>query len=106
MLNKTEWGVLTEACRLLGKQAMARPGEYLAGFQAIKRVLAGEGNGENGMREGNGKAPGKGERLTDRQLAQQVIRKMVSVPLANPVLEKEASDAGLSRLYFSNVNKQ
>ncbi|HVW59865.1 MAG TPA: DUF4175 family protein [Puia sp.] len=106
MINKTESEVLIEASRLLGKQAMARPGEYLAGFQAIKRVVAGAGNGGGGMREENGKAPGEGERLTDSQLAQEAIRKMVSVPSANPVLEKEASDAGLSRLYFSNVNKQ
>lgn len=106
MLNKTEMEVLIEARRLLGKQAMARPGEYLAGFQAIKRVLAGGGNGEGGMRDENGKAPVVKGRLTDRRLVQEAIRKMVSAPLANPALEKEASDAGLSKLYFSNINKQ
>jgi hypothetical protein len=81
-------GILQEAGRQLGKKAMEKPGEYLKGFQAMRRVLAGE--------EGGG----------DCKLAQQAIRKMVSLPEVSPSRRPGPPDAGLSQLYFSNVNKQ
>lgn len=94
-MNQTESGVLMVASRLLGKQAMVRPGEFLPGFQAMKRILA----------EGGKEGRGMNAQVTDSRLAQQAIRKMVSEPPANPSLQKAAPDAGLSQLYFSNVNK-
>ncbi|MDO6434975.1 hypothetical protein Q4E93_30455 [Flavitalea sp. BT771] len=81
-------GILQEASRQLGKKAMDKPGEYLKGFQAMRRVLAG------GEEEGG-----------DRQLAQRAIRKLVSLPEASPSRRPGPPDAGLSQLYFSNVNK-
>jgi len=85
----TALGILQEASRQLGKKAMEKPGEYLKGFQAMRSVLAGE-KGEEGV----------------RKLAQQAIRKMVSLPEASPSRHPGPADAGLSQLYFSNVNKQ
>ncbi len=90
--NKAELGVLHAVSGVLGKQAMAHPGEYLAGFQAMKRVL---GTGERRVKA----------QLTDCRLAQQAMRKLVSEPTANPSLQRGAPDAGLSQLYFNNVNK-
>lgn len=83
--------ILRGAGRQLGKQAAVHPGEYLAGFQAMKRILA---DGADSEQE------------ADRRLVQQAIRKMVSVPQANPSLHSVAPDAHLSQLYFNNVNKQ
>jgi hypothetical protein len=82
-------GILQEAGRQLGKKAMDKPGEYLKGFQAMRRVLAGE-EVEGG----------------DRKLAQQAIRKMVTLQEARPSKYTGPADAGLSQLYFSNANKQ
>ena len=110
----SELPVLQEASRQLGRQAVARPGEFLAGFQALKRILGerGYGNGQGGKKEGEVKEGRKesagrvAEQEFDRRLAQQAIRKMVSTPQANPSLHSGVPDAGLSQLYFSNVNKQ
>lgn len=108
--------ILLEASRQLGKQAAVHPGEYLAGFQAMKRILAdgGDGGGGTSGLEGN-RLPAKSTdgqmgnrqpaREADLRLAQQAIRKMVSVPQANPSLRSIAPDAHLSRLYFNYVNE-
>jgi hypothetical protein len=80
---------LQEASRQLGKKTIDKPGEYLKGFQAMRRVLAGE-EVEGG----------------DRKLAQQAIRKMVSVPEQSPSKHRGAPDNGLSQLYFRNATKQ
>jgi hypothetical protein len=42
----------------------------------------------------------------DRKLAQQAIRKMVTLQEARPSKYTGPADAGLSQLYFSNANKQ
>ena len=88
-INGPALGVLEQASRQLGKKAMDKPGEYLKGFQAMRRVLAGE------KEEG-----------PDRKLAQQAISKMVSLPEASPSKHTGVPNAGLSQLYFSNANKQ
>jgi len=88
-INGPALGVLQQASRQLGKKAMDKPGEYLKGFQAMRRVLAGEEGAE-----------------ADRKLAQQAISKMVSLPEESPSRHTGAPNAGLSQLYFSNANKQ
>lgn len=82
------YGILQEAARQLGRQAADHPGEYLAGFQALKRILAGT------------KAP------SDAHLAQQALRKLVPLPEANPSAPNAPLDTGLSQLYFNKVNKR
>jgi hypothetical protein len=81
-------GILQEASRQLGRRAAIKPAEYLAGFQAMRRILAG------------------GDVEADHRIAQQAIQKMVAVPEANPSLHRGVPDAGLSKLYFNNANKQ
>jgi len=85
--------ILQEAARQLGRQAADHPGEYLAGFQALKRILAGGSEGRPAL------AP------SDARSAQQALRKLVSLPEANPSAPNAPADAGLSQLYFNKVNK-
>ena len=80
--------VLQEAGRQLGRQAGMHPGEFLAGFRAMKKILDNKGAG------------------VDRQLAQQAIRKMVAEREADVSVHSGAPDGGLSRLYFNNVKRQ
>jgi len=87
-------GILQEAARQLGRQAADHPAEYLAGYQALKRILVGTAKDRPVLA------------LSDARLAQQAIRKMVSVPEANPSAPKAPADAGLSQLYFNMMKKQ
>lgn len=80
--------ILREAERQLGRQAAEHPAEYLTGFQALKRILAGTST------------------PTDTRLAQQALRKLVPMPESNPSAPNTPADAGLSELYFNKVKKQ
>jgi hypothetical protein len=80
--------ILREAERQLGRQAVEHPAEYLTGFQALKRILAGT------------RTP------VDARLVQQALRKLVPTPEPNPSAPSLAADAGLSQLYFNKVKKQ
>lgn len=93
-LTPPAYGILQEAARQLGRQAADHPGEYLAGFQALKRILAGGAEGRPAL------AP------SDARSAQQALRKLVSQPEAIPSARNAPADAGLSQLYFNKVNKQ
>lgn len=86
--SKASMTILQEAGRQLGRQAAVHPGEYLEGFQALRRVLEG------------------GNKCSDRELAQQAIKKMLATPEADPSIHTGAPDGGLSRLYFNNIKRQ
>ena len=79
--------VLQRAGRDLGKEAAAHPTEYLAGYQAMRRIL------------GSGSIA-----AADILLAQQAIKKMLPEREAIPSKGQVAADAGLSQFYFRNVN--
>lgn len=71
------------AMRSLGKAAASRPGEFLEGYQAMRRMV----NGEN----------------VDVRVVQQAIGKLLPVAKAVPSAPVSAPDAGLSRLYFKHL---
>ncbi|HEX9511831.1 MAG TPA: hypothetical protein VF939_15175, partial [Puia sp.] len=85
--NSRSVEVLQRAGRELGKEAAAHPTAYLAGYQAIRRILA--------------SAP---VAAADILLAQQAIKRMLPEAEAAPSKGKAPADAGLSQLYFRNVN--
>lgn len=80
--------LLGQVERRLGKEAASRPGEFLAGYQAMRRVVAIEGRGK-----------------ADVLLAEQAIRKLLPVAQAVPASPGPAADAGLSQIYFSHLYK-
>jgi len=96
-------GILQEAARQLGRQAADHPGEYLAGFQALKRILAGAPEGRPAPAPSDARLLPP---LSDARSAQQALRKMIPLPEANPSAPNAPADAGLSQLYFNKVDKQ
>jgi len=102
MRSRASFEVLQRAGRELGKEAAAHPAEYLAGYQAMRRIL-GEGQPSTGS---GGAGPGavRSTGAADILLAQQAIRKMLPEAEATPSKGKAPADAGLSQLYFSNIN--
>jgi hypothetical protein len=84
--------MLQQAAQRLGREASVRPGVYLAGYQAMRRIMGKES--ETGKRG-----------LTDDVLsAQKAIQWLLPVSEATPVAGKTAADGGLSGLYFKNIN--
>jgi hypothetical protein len=79
--------VLQQAMHQLGRQAAVHPGEYLAGYQAMRRFLAMEGKGG------------------DIVLTEQAIQKMLPEAEPVPSREKAPADAGLSQIYFRNLHE-
>ena len=71
--------------RRLGKEAASRPGEFLAGYQAMHKIVVGEGN--------------------DVEVAERAIQKLLPMAQAVPASRKAAADAGLSQIYFSHLDK-
>jgi hypothetical protein len=80
--------LLNEAMRRLGKEASERPGEYLAGYQAMRRIVEDAG----------------GAGAADVLLVQRAIRKLLPETEAVPSAGRGHADAGLSHLYFSHLN--
>ena len=108
--NSRSVEILQRAGRELGKEAAAHPAAYLAGYQAMRRILG------NGNTEADGNAPAKqaasgrgvrgaGIAAADILFAQQAIKKMLPEMEASPSKSKLAADAGLSQLYFRNINE-
>jgi Domain of unknown function (DUF4175) len=78
--------LLQQASRRLGREAAARPGEYLGAYQAMRGMVD------------------RGERA-DIPVIEQAIRKLLPGVEAAPAAEKGAADAGLSQLYFHHLNE-
>jgi len=86
------WGsgslaILQQAERRLAQEAAARPGEYLAGLQAMRRILS-------------------GIRRDDVLSAQRAIRKLLPVAEATVGVSRAPADGGLSRLYYLHMEKR
>jgi hypothetical protein len=79
--------ILEQASRQLGKEAAAHPGEYLSAYQSMRKILEGQ--------------------ISDKEVAEvaQAIRKLIPQAEAAASASKGPADAGLSRLYFGNLNK-
>jgi hypothetical protein len=69
----------------LGREAAARPGEYLDAYQALRRMV------ESGAEQ-------------DIALIEQAIRKLLPDAEPVPVVVRGNADAGLSQLYFHQLN--
>jgi hypothetical protein len=84
--------ILQQAAQRLGREASVRPGVYLAGYQALMRIMGKESEtGKRGL-------------VDDVLSAQKAIRQLLPVPEATPVAGRAAADGGLSGLYFRNLN--
>jgi hypothetical protein len=78
--------ILRQAAQRLGREAAARPGGYLEGYQAMRRILGG------------------GVIAADVLSAQKAIRQLLPAAEATPAAGRAAADGGLSGLYFSRLN--
>ena len=77
--------LLAQVERRLGVAAATRPGEFLEGYQAMKKIIEGKGG--------------------DVEIVQRAIRRLLPVAQAAPVKKRGMLDAGLSQLYFSHIGK-
>jgi hypothetical protein len=84
-ISDADQGLLQQALRRLGREAAARPGEYLGAYQAMRRMTAGVMAG-------------------DIPVIERAIRTLLPVAEALPVAEQRPVDAGLSQLYFRHLN--
>lgn len=80
--------ILQQAERRLAQEAAARPGEYLAGLQAMRRILE-----------------GGAVKVDDAWSAQRAIRRLLPVAEATVGVSRVPADGGLSRLYYSHIEK-
>lgn len=71
--------VLQQVTRVLGREASARPGKFLEGYEAMKRL----------------------EKPGDVLAAERAMVALLPAAAAGPVARKDAADGGLGRLYFS-----
>jgi hypothetical protein len=100
-----EWGrgsleILQEAMRRLGREASEHPGEYLKGYQSMRRIL----EGDTGARSGEERYGGRLEGTADVLRAQQAIRRLLPDVEAAPFVRGMPADEGLSGLYFHHIN--
>ena len=95
--NKGSIEVLQRAGRELGKEAAAHPAAFLAGYQALRRILGTSGQTASG--------PAAPVTPADILLAQQAIKEMLPEIETAPSKGKAPADAGLSQLYFRNINE-
>jgi hypothetical protein len=86
MLGAGDRVVLQEAGHKLGAAAVARPAEYLRAYEALKRLVGGEGG-------------------VDMVEVERAIRRLLPVVEATPAVEKEMADGGLGNLYFGDIGK-
>jgi hypothetical protein len=98
--------LLQQVERRLGVEASAKPGKFLAGFVALRKIVeAGrvpksEGGQRSGGEEGGGSV-GAGDLVT----AEQGIVALLPVAQASPGLRKGRVDGGLEQIYFGFIDK-
>jgi hypothetical protein len=83
--------ILRQAMQRLGREAAARPGVYLEGYQAMRRILGAAANTVKRAEAG------------DLLSAQKAIRQLLPEAEATPAVGRAAADGGLSGLYFSRL---
>lgn len=77
--------LLERASRRLGREAAARPGEYLDAYQALRRMV------ESGTEQ-------------DIAVIERAIRRLLPDAEPVPAVVRGNADAGLSQLYFHQLN--
>jgi hypothetical protein len=77
--------LLERALRRLGREAAARPGEYLDAYQALRRMV------ESGTEQ-------------DIAVIERAIRRLLPDAEPVPAVVRGNADAGLSQLYFHQLN--
>ena len=112
--------VLQQALRQLGSQASVHPGDYLVGYQALRRILGvggmagnrqggatsgGQGAAVRGGQVAAGKGLAAGSVSGDIAAAQQAIKKMLPEGETGPAVGRAPSDDGLSEIYFRNLQE-
>jgi hypothetical protein len=80
--------LLRQVERRLGLEASAKPGKFLAGFVALRKVIDGEGT-----------------TVGDLVAAEQGIVALLPVAQASPGLQRVEADGGLEQIYFGFINK-
>lgn len=96
--------LLQQAARRLGREAAARPGEYLGAYQALRGIVDGmEGAGKT--RDGQRAVAERAVAASDIPAIEQAIRKLLPGVEAAPAAERGAADAGLSQLYFHHLKE-
>ncbi len=83
--------LVQQVARRLGREAAARPGEYLSAYQALRQIT-----GEGG--------PAPKTLAADIPMIERAIRQLLPVAEALPVAAQQTADAGLSQLYFRHLN--
>jgi hypothetical protein len=77
--------LLEQAARRLGREAAARPGEYLDAYQALRRML------KSGAEQ-------------DIAVIERAIRRLLPDAEPVPIVVRGNADSGLSQLYFHQLN--
>ena len=103
--------LLERASRRLGREAAARPGEYLDAYQALRRMVGGEGDGgrqrgpvDGGRRAGAVDGGLRAVGWQDIPMIERAIRKLLPDGEPVPAVVRGNADAGLSQLYFHQLN--
>jgi hypothetical protein len=95
--------LLEQAARRLGREAAARPGEYLDAYQALRRMVGEERDGQ--QRAGDG-AAGMLRAGAEQDIAaiERAIRRLLPDAEPVPAVVRGNADGGLSQLYFHQLN--
>ena len=83
--------LLRQVERRLGVEASARPGKFLAGFVALRKVIEADA--------------GRPATAGDLVAAEQGIVALLPVAQASPGLRRGGADGGLEQIYFGFINK-
>jgi Domain of unknown function (DUF4175) len=102
-MGKGSVEILRGASRRLGSEAARRPVEYLAGYQAMRRILDEGGGAGAAATPGAARVP-RGPVAADALLVGQAIRKLLPDAEPSPSAGRAPADEGLSQLYFSHIN--
>jgi hypothetical protein len=85
--------VLNQTLNQLHQQAIAKPGEYLLAFEAMKRLI-------------EQLQLAKPITQYDRQLAITACEQLLQAPARLPNLQQKSADGGLSQQYFIHLNRK
>ena len=83
--------LLRQVERRLGVEASAKPGKFLAGFVALRKVIEAD----------DGRAATAGDLVA----AEQGIVALLPIARASPGLQRGEADGGLEQIYFGFINK-
>jgi hypothetical protein len=98
--------LLQQVERRLGVEASAKPGKFLAGFVALRKIVEAEA-GQARLRSGGEGGHGSGGAVTagDLVAAERGIVALLPVAQASPGLRRDGADGGLEQIYFGFIDK-